>query len=122
MAKEIEDIELKRKKLEEATEKLRDQLSDDVKEKLGIVERGLLSGLVIGGTSYVTYKFIKRLLKKKKKSKSQGKNDDEGSVSEVVKGLLEVGALLLLASLRDQLVEYISKADQENKENESQDL
>ncbi len=125
----VSNIESKKKKLTQASEAYKRGLNKNIGDTIGSIERGVVTTAIVGGSLFVGYKFLQRLLsseekpkrsapkdsknagkpaKSKKKKKNGDKQDPEAGI---IQAGLQTVALFALAILREKIVEYIEETD-----------
>ena len=122
----------------------KEKLSGEINDTLSKLERGLVTALIVGGSTFIAYKFFKRILENEEILEPDGDTDTEEDIpenqldlpfenqkgetkstqrgspgspsSELLKGAGEVIMLMLLAFAKSKLTDHLANFEKENEE------
>jgi len=136
-----ESLKSKKEKLTRETRDYKEKLSGEVKDTLSKIQRGMITALIVGGSTFIAYKFFKGILDRKeiseppentneeddipenqldlpfknqKEAKGSKKESSGSPSSELLKGAGEVIMLMLLAFAKSKLNDHLADLEKKN--------
>ena len=111
-------ISVKKKELKDISENFKNEFSENISDIAGKIERGLLTGLLVTGVAYISYKFLGRAFNDEEKEDSvHPSSKQENRFTQVTKFIGEAIAVFLLNLAKEELLKYL----QERKNNATED-
>ena len=116
----IKDPEVEKERLIEDSERYKENFESEFSELTGRIERGLLTGLVVGGLAYLTYKVIRGMNKPDAdeqelvNEKVKKKSSTDNSLGKVGQHIAQVIALVLINLAKEKLTEFLNERKQQD--------
>jgi len=118
----MEEFSVKKRKLKENSDFYKKEFTEDLSDFTGKLERGILTGLVVGGLTFIAYKFLQRtIFREEEKQEKTEPKIQESSFGQIPKILAESAAVFLLNLAKDKLLEYLKERNTQKDEDTSED-
>jgi hypothetical protein len=119
----VKNPDIDKSRLLENSEQYKENFARDLSEMTSKIERGIVTGLIVGGLTYVTYRFVKALTETEQTETQKPESHQQGgsAFSHVTKYVAETATLLLINLAKEKLIEYLSERKQAEDDNQPED-
>jgi hypothetical protein len=117
----VKNPKIEKAALLENSERYKENFAEDLSEMTSKIERGIITGLIVGGLAYVTYLFVKGLTSDSDQTDNQKPEDHQkpgNAFGHVAKYVAEAATLLLINLAKEKLIEYLSERKQVEDDNQ----